>query len=59
MEYKGDDYWDRCLAAIRYEDREFRMLFEFEDKTRWEITPTNAQDAYKLVFGDIFPEDFE
>ncbi|RYG93333.1 hypothetical protein EU803_04335 [Loktanella sp. IMCC34160] len=55
----GDDPWIRCLAMIRFEDRALRMLFEFDDKSRWEIGPTNARDAYRIIVGDAFPEDFQ
>ncbi|RYG93337.1 hypothetical protein EU803_04360 [Loktanella sp. IMCC34160] len=56
---EGDDPWIRCLAMIRFEDRALRILFEFEDTTRWAIGPTNVHDAYRIIVGDAFPEDFQ
>jgi len=53
---EGDDYWIKCLAAVKNEGKKLKMLFEFDDKSRWEITPSNARDAYKIVIGDVFPE---
>lgn len=56
---EGDDYWIRCLAVVRNEDKKFRMLFEFNDNSRWEITPANVHDSYRILVGDAFPEEFE
>ncbi len=55
----GDDYWIRCLAVVKNEGKKFKILFEFDDASRWEITPANARDAYKIVIGDVFPEVLE
>lgn len=55
----GDDYWIRCLAVVKNDGKKFKMLFEFDDPNRWEITPANARDAYKIVIGDAFPEVLE
>lgn len=55
----GDEYWSRCLAAIRNRDKNFKMLFEFDDPNRWKITPENAREAFQVIIGDIFSEDFD
>lgn len=55
----GDDYWIRCLAVVKNDGKQFKMLFEFDDKSRWEITPTNARDSYRILVGEIFPEALE
>lgn len=53
----GDDYWIRCLAAVKSQTRDFRMLFEFSDKNRWEITPSNVRESFEVLIGDVFPDD--
>lgn len=52
----GDDYWIRCLAVVKNDGKQLKMLFEFEDGFRWEITPANAHDSFKILVGEIFPE---
>ena len=51
----GDDYWIKCKAVLR-RDGDFKMLFEFDDWSRWSITPANVDQAYEILVGDIFPE---
>lgn len=55
----GDDYWIKCLASVRNRDKQLKLLFEFEDTSRWEITPENVREAFQIIIGDIFSEDFE
>lgn len=55
---EGDDYWLKCLAVLR-RDGDFKMLFEFDDWSRWSITPANVDQAYAMLVGEIYPEALE
>ncbi len=55
---EGDDYWIKCKAVLR-RDGDFKMLFEFDDWSRWSITPGNVGRAYEILIGDIYPEALE
>lgn len=54
----GDDGkpWIKCLVAVRREDKALRMYFEFEDASRWSISPANVEDARQILLGQAFPE---
>lgn len=52
----GDDYWIRCLAVVQNASKQFKMLFEFDDPSRWQITPANAHDSFRILVGEIFPD---
>jgi len=54
----GDDYWIKCKAVLR-RDGDFKMLFEFDDWSRWSITPANVDRAYEILIGDVYPESLE
>ena len=55
---EGDDYWLKCLAVLR-RDGDLKMLFEFDDWSRWSITPANVDRAYEILVGEIYPEALE
>jgi hypothetical protein len=52
---EGDAYWIKCLAVLR-SDGDMRLLFEFDDWSRWSITPANVDRAYDILVGEIYPE---
>lgn len=51
----GDDYWIKCLAVLR-SDGDMKLLFEFDDWSRWKITPANVDRALEILVGDVYPE---
>lgn len=51
----GDAYWIKCLAVLR-RDGDMRLLFEFDDWSRWSITPANVDRSYEILVGEIYPE---
>lgn len=51
----GDDYWIKCLAVLR-SDGDMKLLFEFDDWSRWKITPANVDRAFEILVGDVYPE---
>ncbi|RJE86543.1 hypothetical protein [Paracoccus onubensis] len=51
----GDAYWIKCLVAVR-SDGDLKMLFEFDDWSRWKISPTNVDRAYEILVGEIYPD---
>lgn len=55
----GDDYWIKCLASFRNGDKQLKLLFDFEDASRWEIAPENVREAFQIIIGDIFSKDFD
>lgn len=52
---EGDNYWIKCLAVLRH-DGELKMLFEFEDWSRWSISPANVERSFEILVGEVFPE---
>lgn len=55
----GDNYWIKCLVSVRNRDRQLKVLFEFDDASRWDITPENVHDTFQIIISDIFPEALE
>jgi len=53
---EGDKPWIKCKAVIR-SDGELKMLFEFDDEDKWNITPRNLDRKYDILIGDIFPDE--
>ncbi|UWR01272.1 hypothetical protein K3729_18495 (plasmid) [Rhodobacteraceae bacterium S2214] len=51
----GDAPWIKCLAVLR-RDGDMKMLFEFNDWSRWTISPATVDQAYAILVGEIFPE---
>lgn len=51
----GDAYWIKCNVVLR-SDGDLRMLFEFDDKARWKITPANVDRAFDILVGEVYPE---
>lgn len=51
----GDKYWIKCIAVLR-SDGDMKMLFEFDDWKRWKIGPSNAEHAYEILVGEVFPD---
>ena len=52
---EGDKPWIKCKAVMS-QDGKFKMLFEFDDENKWQIGPSNIDDMYEIMLGDIFPE---
>lgn len=52
---EGDAYWIKCNLILR-SDGDLRMLFEFDDKARWKITPANVDRAFDILVGEVYPE---
>lgn len=51
----GDEYWIKCNVVLR-SDGDLRMLFEFDNKARWTVTPANVDRAFDILVGEIYPE---
>jgi hypothetical protein len=54
----GDAHWIKCLAVLRA-DGEMKLLFEFNDWSRWSITPANVDRSLEILVGDVFPDALE
>lgn len=55
MQVAGDDHWIKCLVVLR-SDGDMKMLFEFEDWKHWKIGPTNVNEAYAILVGELYPD---
>ncbi len=53
-EIKKDNSWIKCKAVL-HKDGAFKVLFEYNDSSRWSISPTNVSQAYKILISDILP----
>jgi hypothetical protein len=52
---EGDAYWIKCIAVLR-RDGDMRLLFEFNDWSRWSITPANYERAFEILVGEVYPD---
>jgi len=53
---EGDNYWIKCNLIVRKSDGKMKMLFEFDDWSKWKVTPGNFDRAYEVLVGDLFSE---
>lgn len=51
-----ENHFVAVKAVVRAQDRDFKVLFEFEDIKRWAVGPANAADTTRIYLGDIYPE---
>ncbi len=52
---EGDAYWIKCIAVLR-RDGDMKLLFEFNDWSRWSITPANYERAFEILVGEVYPD---
>ncbi len=52
----NDDMWKAMLMVLRKDGGKLKFLFEFDDADRWAITPGNADESFRSLVGEVFPE---
>ena len=54
----GDGYWIKCLAVLR-SDGDMKVLFEFDNWSRWKMPPANVDHAFEILVGGVYPDAVE
>lgn len=51
-----ENHFVACKAIVRAADRDFKILFEFDNINRWAVGPSNVAEAPRLFLADVYPE---
>lgn len=52
----NDAFWKACIIGVEQSSGKVRILFEFEDASRWRVSPSTVEQTRAMLLSGLFPE---